>query len=1172
MAGFAYVFHRGETYHTKIEQVLSRFAQQQVSIGKISTDWEKGALRFILKDIQINNQITGEQYGHFSHIAGKVNLWSILVFWPNFKEFVVESPKLSFSSLEDGSFLFLGKVYRPSKSQQRRSFLALTWLLSQETADIHNGEFIWNHREGKKTQIKQFSVQYRHQNDLRKVFAIAKHDQETLALSAELQGNALFSRSWNADMKLQSGSDIDHMNKNNFYLKVDNGQGSLHSDHFRVERLAEIANIVGRGSQLERWLSDSKLSGTLQDIKLKFSGALINLDSWEFSAKGRDLACLSTGTLPGLGNARAIFRMNQSNGVFAFSVKDTQFVWPKHFVEPIQVDDFSAKVTMLKEAEAWRFDVQDISFSNPYAILTNSSAKLTKTHSKPAYLSLGGTLEMASLADAQTFFPRKTGTKFQDWWRNAIKENIAVSGNFSFIGDLVPAPLTSGKADLLANLKTTNVVLDYGWKRNWPKFTADSVEVNLSGGSLFFNAINGKVGTLDAIDPKVEIKNFFQRERSLELNSNLSGSLSAVVDFLQDGPLVRKKLSDQAVKIRKASGNVVGNLQFSMPLRAVRNTELEGHLTILNGAFDVGNLFNVKNIEGDIQYTESSVLAKDINVSTLGGKAVVGIETLSESKPPHLRITATGRQANMKKLDGLLSPQLVSKFSGSTDWQGHLDFSNQGLDIEVVSQLEGVSIDLPEPLSKNIKQKAPFSLVMDTGSKRINTLSLSIADEFDMKLTALDVKGNLLDKGILKVGKLAIEQDNTFSGQGIDIYSHGDINVDDWISTVQDMSKIKAKRTTNRSFLDQLRKIDIQSDNFVLFDKNLGQTAFVAISPDGKKWESTTTGKNVNGTGILQPFESPQKYSFNFQNLFWPAKSDRDIQQDVYEQQQDDQTGSQPSNYPHVLVRAENFKMADQRFGRLFFKAKPVNNEWLFEKLDIESPSLKIVGAGAWRLDQNQQGFTQLNLNLKSKEGGQALSEFGFGGFLEKGQASIELDLNWKGAPAKFSLAKLNGQYNLDISKGSFPKIQADQARIFGLLNVNALSRRLRLDFGDLFGQGLLFDEMKSNGLINNGDVVLDKFYIFSPSVYVEALGEVDLVQENYDMQILVSPQLGGNVALLTALSNPAAGAVVWLVDKVFKGKLNKAVVYTYKVDGDWNNPKVVRQTASPSSLSTESN
>ena len=113
---------------------------------------------------------------------------------------------------------------------------------------------------------------------------------------------------------------------------------------------------------------------------------------------------------------------------------------------------------------------------------------------------------------------------------------------------------------------------------------------------------------------------------------------------------------------------------------------------------------------------------------------------------------------------------------------------------------------------------------------------------------------------------------------------------------------------------------------------------------------------------------------------------------------------------------------------------------------------------------------------------------------------------------------------------------------------------------------------MKSNGLINNGDVVLDKFYIFSPSVYGEALGEVDLVQENYDMQILVSPQLGGNVALLTALSNPAAGAVVWLVDKVFKGKLNKAVVYTYKVDGDGNNPKVVRQTASPSSLSTESN
>ena len=187
------------------------------------------------------------------------------------------------------------------------------------------------------------------------------------------------------------------------------------------------------------------------------------------------------------------------------------------------------------------------------------------------------------------------------------------------------------------------------------------------------------------------------------------------------------------------------------------------------------------------------------------------------------------------------------------------------------------------------------------------------------------------------------------------------------------------------------------------------------------------------------------------------------------------------------------------------------------------------------------------------------LTDFGFGGFLKDGEIKMNSSVFWRGSLAHFDFDRLNGSYKLDIRDGSFPKVDAESGRFFGILNVNALSRRLRLDFGDVLGKGLVFDRLKTEGLFNDGDIVLKDFVILSPSIHIEALGKIGLDKEDFDLQMLVSPQLGGNVALLAALSNPAAGAVVWLADRIFKNPLNKIIIYTYDVTGSWENPKISR-------------
>ena len=51
---------------------------------------------------------------------------------------------------------------------------------------------------------------------------------------------------------------------------------------------------------------------------------------------------------------------------------------------------------------------------------------------------------------------------------------------------------------------------------------------------------------------------------------------------------------------------------------------------------------------------------------------------------------------------------------------------------------------------------------------------------------------------------------------------------------------------------------------------------------------------------------------------------------------------------------------------------------------------------------------------------------------------------------------------------------------------------------------------------------------------------------------------------MLSALANPAAGAVVFVMQKLFKKQLAKIVHYRYQVDGPWEDPHVVKLRQEP--------
>ncbi|MGZ8264673.1 MAG: YhdP family protein, partial [Burkholderiales bacterium] len=179
--------------------------------------------------------------------------------------------------------------------------------------------------------------------------------------------------------------------------------------------------------------------------------------------------------------------------------------------------------------------------------------------------------------------------------------------------------------------------------------------------------------------------------------------------------------------------------------------------------------------------------------------------------------------------------------------------------------------------------------------------------------------------------------------------------------------------------------------------------------------------------------------------------------------------------------------------------------------------------------------------------------------------AKIEGQLSWSGSPLEFDYPTLAGQLVVDASNGQFVKLEPGLGKLLGVLSLQALPRRLTLDFRDVFSEGLAFDSIIGSLKIDRGIAVTDNFRIQGPSARVVMAGEVDLVRETQKMRVRVTPHISDSVSIAGALiGGPVAGVAAFIAQKVLKDPLEQLVSFEYNVTGNWADPQVAKVERAP--------
>jgi uncharacterized protein YhdP len=177
---------------------------------------------------------------------------------------------------------------------------------------------------------------------------------------------------------------------------------------------------------------------------------------------------------------------------------------------------------------------------------------------------------------------------------------------------------------------------------------------------------------------------------------------------------------------------------------------------------------------------------------------------------------------------------------------------------------------------------------------------------------------------------------------------------------------------------------------------------------------------------------------------------------------------------------------------------------------------------------------------------------------------SMIFDLNWSGSPRADFFDVLDGEVQVRFGDGQLEEVEPGAGRVFGLMSVIALPRRLSLDFRDVFSKGFGFDKIAGTFRIDDGITYTCDLSLEGPAADIGIVGSADIANRTYDQTAIVSANVGNTLPIVGAVvAGPQVAAALLIFSQIFKKPLQEVSQVYYAIDGSWDDPSVESTTSS---------
>jgi len=338
--------------------------------------------------------------------------------------------------------------------------------------------------------------------------------------------------------------------------------------------------------------------------------------------------------------------------------------------------------------------------------------------------------------------------------------------------------------------------------------------------------------------------------------------------------------------------------------------------------------------------------------------------------------------------------------------------------------------------------------------------------------------------------------------------------------------------------------LELEVENLILIDRSFASVRLAALM-ENDRWKVNFDSQALKGS-VLLPGPDQNALSADFEVLHLPLP-----------QSEGSKLSTDPRNVPTLHLFARDLRYGKLHLGETTLEAWPKGDGLHFESIESTSEDVAIRASGDWYVSGGQQ-WSKFIINITSESLGGLLESISADTTMKGGQTVIAMNVWWPGAPSAFSMENVNGQLVVNLIDGHIPNAQPGAGRIIGLLSLQALPRRLALDFRDVFASGLNFDEANGTFEFVDGIATTDDLEVISPAAVIRVSGATDFGSKEYDQLIIIEPGVGSTLPLIGAITGGPGGAAAGLA---LQGLLNKplgrVVQVQYSLKGPWSEPLI---------------
>jgi len=898
----------------------------------------------------------------------------------------------------------------------------------------------------------------------------------------------------------------------------------------------------------QQQLDDYAPDGSIRNLELALSDLDTDAPRFTGAVELERVGVAAVGKIPGIRGFSGVLRSDSTGGLFEIASKDLSLDFATQLPEPVLLDEFTGTLIWRRSNTRTTVLSDSIVFNNAdFAFETNVEMSLEDGSRRPT-IDLASTWSVTDIAVAKKYipsFPRIS--RANEWMQEGLLAGRIPQGTARLYGPLEKWPFDGGEGHFHVDGKVRDALIMY--QRGWP--AAEFVELDIAVDNMRLHTSKNRVvnNGVEISDARVEIGDF--RKPILSVVVETQGSLDAVRKLLVQSPVGRDTLKGNLERI-SIEGDGYVDLDLTVPLKRAQDFELTSNVRTESAAIQLdGFPAPLTEISGLVTLGRDDISSEALVGTFLGGPVNIELHPAPDSMPDYRIIASAYGTATAAAIVDELDLPLQGDISGETDFEARVLFARaqdedqQPFQIDLTSELDGLSIDLPEPLTKSAAEKLPLSAVMQMPSESETITTTGLAqDLLSWRLEFAKANENWdLDRGVVAFGDAAASEAET---RGLHLRGRAET------VTLQDWFDRKNESASKPGLASRIRSADMTVDNLYMFGQHI-RAHRVRLDRGAQEWLVKFDGADIVGSAsVPYDFNAGRPLVLDMQKLVLPG--------DERATASDSTSELDPRTLPPIIIDAEEFAIGTRYLGTVHTSLQRTADGLQTDDLQARDATFEISGNGRWVFDESDPdgSHSYLSATITSSDVEETMRRLDYEPGIVSDEFSMEFDLDWSGGPREDFRESLDGDVRLRVGTGQLSEVEPGAGRMIGVMSVVALPRRLSLDFRDVFNKGFGFDQIRGRFLLENGQAFTCNLSLEGPAAQIGVVGRTGLVDRDYDQTAVVSASFGNALPVVgAALGGPVAAGVVLIFSQIFKKPLAEVGQVFYGISGSWDEPVI---------------